>query len=373
MASGKPSNDFFAMLPRRSAFVFFAAVFFTFAPLSVLMVSSLAQQRPWTSVLFLWLLSGCIAVSWAATFTLSARYAVGIVLFSALAFVFFGVVRDGPLGVHDVGGSVEGLGSAAAIVVGYVLFVVFISGQGRATMRLQTEMELARSIHETLVPPVDVTEGNYEIRGASRASAEMGGDLIDLVRHDRGTDLIVADISGHGVRAGVVMGMVKAAVRAMLRRPASVGDTMTDLNALLEETTDTNLYATVVVLRLPGDGADGALEYAVAGHHHVLHYRSSDAEPRRIPNDHLPLGLFAQSCSAKTLVLQPGDLLAAYTDGLNETADEAGRELGHEPIEHTIADLAGRPLREIESAVFDLASAHGAQVDDRSLLLVRRR
>ena len=70
--------------------------------------------------------------------------------------------------------------------------------------------------------------------------------------------------------------------------------------------------------------------------------------------------------------LEPGDLLAVYSDGLNETADQFDAELGHTTIERTLIERATRPLEAIHEAVFTLVEGHGPQADDRTLLLVRR-
>ena len=67
------------------------------------------------------------------------------------------------------------------------------------------------------------------------------------------------------------------------------------------------------------------------------------------------------------------DTVRLLTDGLNETTNAADDELGHYPIEKVIARDAGRPLRELQSAILDLAQGHGEQEDDRTLLLVRLR
>jgi len=71
------------------------------------------------------------------------------------------------------------------------------------------------------------------------------------------------------------------------------------------------------------------------------------------------------------VALEPGDLFAVWTDGLDETTNEAGQELGREAIERAIFERAERPLAEIRRAVIDLVRTHGPQGDDRSLLLVR--
>jgi hypothetical protein len=302
--------DFFSLLPRRSGVLFFAAVFCTFAPLSLLVVSHFAEAPPSRAVLGSWLLSGGVAVCWAATFIVSRWFIIGIVGFQATMIVYYTswgqAFFDSDLGGGRI--SLEGTGATVAIVVGYVLFVIFISGQGKTTIRLRTEMDLAREIHETLVPPVSLRDEGFEVHGFSSASTEMGGDLIDVVRHDKGTDIVLADVSGHGVRAGVVMGMLKSAVRAKLQAPCDLDQLLTGLNRLLEETTSSGMFATVVALRIVDTREQ--LEYAIAGHDCLLQLRPRTGEATRIENRHMPLGLFDQTCRSDRLAVEPGDLLA---------------------------------------------------------------
>ena len=247
----------------------------------------------------------------------------------------------------------------------------FINGQGKTTVRLMAEMSLARNIHDTLVPPVSFTNDRIEALGFSCPSTEVGGDLIDVVDHGEITDLFLADVAGHGLGAGVVMAMVKSSIRMGLRKHEGLSELLGDLNEVLASTTSPELYATLACLRI--DPA-GRVEYALAGHHHIAHYRASASELRRLGHRNFPLGLFdGRTYSTDTFAPEPGDLLAIYTDGLNETTDASDVELGHEAIERALADLAARPLGEIRQAVFDLVETHGEQSDDRTLLLVRFR
>ncbi len=157
------STNFFAMIPRRSVIAFFAAVFFVFSPIGLLLGSSFVEQRPIRIIVIGALLSGCIAVSWAATFTLSRWWIASVVVFTVLQIAFFGPMQKTAFGIGSAHASVEGVGSVAAIVLGYVLFIVFISGQGRTALRLQTEMALARRIHETLVPRLEVSQPGFDV------------------------------------------------------------------------------------------------------------------------------------------------------------------------------------------------------------------
>ena len=198
-----------------------------------------------------------------------------------------------------------------------------------------------------------------------------GGDLIDLVDRGESTDLFLADVAGHGVGAGIVMAMVKSSIRMGLRTHEGLSELLGDLNEVLLDTTSAALYSTLACLRI--DPA-GCVEYALAGHHHIVHYRASASELRRLDHRNLPLGLFdGHLYSTDTVAPEPRDLLVVYTDGLNETNDASGAELGHEAIERTVAGLAARPLAEICQAVFNLVERYGKQSDDRTLLVVRFR
>ena len=374
MATSQASSrdDIFQRIPRRSVVVFHLAVFFIFAPVGMLLVSSFAQQRPLPSVVFYLIISGLVAVCWSATFTISKLFIPGIVVFTAALIAFSGPLAGTTYGLRSAEVSLVSFMLVGAIALGYTLFVVFIGGQGRTTLRLMTEMSLARQIHDTLVPTIEVTTDRFEVLGTSTPSTEMGGDLIDVVDHDGGTDMFLVDVSGHGVRAGVVMGMIKSAIRTQSRRRLGLAELTRELNDVTEQLTSPELYATMACLRFVSGGSE--VEWAVAGHHHIVHHRGASGEVHRLGGPSFPVGLMPERDYETTCTrVEGGDLLAIYTDGLNETTNSAGEELGHDPIEAEIARLADRPLEEIRAAVFALAHSHGPQVDDMTLLLVRLR
>jgi len=366
----RDSTSFFSLLPRPAVVIFFMAVFLTFAPLSLLLSSSFAQQRPFVAVLFNWLISGALAVCWAGTRVMSRWFIAGIVGFSLAMMAFCGPWRHTLLGTHSNHVGLETLASALAIAGGYALFIVFIAGRGREALRLQAEMSLARQIHETLVPPLAGRVGAIEVRGVSLASSEMGGDLIDLVRHGDATDLYLADVSGHGVRAGVVMGMVKSAIRTRLLAGGDLGAILTDLNRVLHETTSPEMFVTLACLRVR-EGST-RIEYALAGHHPILYYAAGGGEAVELTNDAMPLGVVDdETYSVGTIDAGPGGLLVIYTDGLNECRSAAGVELGHAALRETVDGRAGDGLESIERAVLERVRQHGSAEDDQTLMLVR--
>lgn len=97
----------------------------------------------------------------------------------------------------------DGIFMLVTINVGYTLFVIFIQTAGFKHMRNQTELELAERLQTTLVPPLSLRTDRVSIEARSIASSKMGGDLADALQSGGVTTCYVADVSGHGVAAGV--------------------------------------------------------------------------------------------------------------------------------------------------------------------------
>jgi hypothetical protein len=209
----------------------------------------MAMERPvpWYGVVTWFVFTGIVAVGWAYSFTLNRKFIAVVIPFSFLAppllrhwFHFLpGMVPhdsfDGPLALITI----------AALVAGYVLFISFISTEGARTMRLQTEIRLAQQIHARLVPPIDRRIGRLQCYGRSDSSSEVGGDLLDVVEKEGRVGAFVADVSGHGVRAGVLMAMIKSAARMRLLSDDSLDGLMDDLNRVVMQVKEMDMFVTV--------------------------------------------------------------------------------------------------------------------------------
>jgi len=118
-------------------------------------------------------------------------------------------------------------------------------------------------------------------------------------------------------------------------------------------------------------GCDARIECAVAGHHPVLRVRGCDVE--EITQPQLAVGMFPDATfDAQAVDWKPGDLLALVTDGLLEVFDKQDRELGSEWVRRQLATHHDRPLIDIADRLLAGARAYGAQLDDQTLLLIRR-
>ena len=372
-SGGSEEAAFSGEIPAGAVFLFIGAVFFTFAPLGLLLISDLSPTRGLAGILVILLLGGLAAVSWVATFSVSWKFVGLILLFSSGFFIVHIDPVAGWLGLggqEGAGGlTVIGVVLSLSIIAGYILFLLLILTQGRRMVAMGEEMRLAREIHDTLVPAVSKTIGRVQAHGISLPSAAMGGDLIDVIEHPGGVDCVLADVSGHGVKAGIVMGMVKSSLRTSLLGGEPLPKVVGDLNRVLCDTLRSGMFVTLSLVRvLPGGER---AEVVLAGHHPLVRVSRMGLHDE-VPNTHIPLGVLdAEQFTPETIDLRPGDVLVMYTDGLCESMNEHRQLLGHEPLIQRASALRDRPLGEIADGLIQAGERFGETDDDRSVLLMR--
>jgi hypothetical protein len=277
----------------------------------------------------------------------------------------------------DTGIRFAAWGILIVTITAYGFFVAYFRVEGIATGKIRNELELAHSIQKTLVPPISLRTDLFEVYGLSQPSDKVGGDLVDAVILPGG-DMIayVADIAGHGLPAGILMGMLKTAARTALldaaagRPGESLPALLEKLNRVLPDVKEPQMYATLTAFRL---NADGAAWYAMAASPPVLHWSPHRGELCLVQEEQYPLGLLPVSgFTGEAIELKPGDMLVVATDGVLEICDKKEEEFGIERLQKTIAANALRPLPELTQAILEKACAFGKQSDDQTLLVIRR-
>ncbi len=259
------------------------------------------------------------------------------------------------------------------ILLSYRLFLSFTTTEGVTHVQLQTELSFAHAIQNTLVPPIAHKDSLLEIYGRTLPSEMVGGDLVDVVIMQDSTMAYLADVSGHGIPAGVLMGMVKTAMRQGARMRQSLPDLLDGVNGVLPAVKEPHMYATLAGLKFErNSGGETKAEYILAGHFPLLHYRKSANDVMRCGMEQFPLGLLpGVSYNSNCRTCGPGDLFAIMSDGLTETEDAKGEEFGLARVEELLLRLADKPLPEIFESVIAAVAHHGKQQDDRTLLLLR--
>jgi sigma-B regulation protein RsbU (phosphoserine phosphatase) len=264
---------------------------------------------------------------------------------------------------------VDAIGILAGTIIGYRWFAAFILTEGVATVRMQTELSLAHGIQATLVPVVSLRTARFEAYGKSMPSAEMGGDLIDTIESDGSLLAYVADVSGHGLAAGQLMGMLKTAIRVSRQLGQPPVATLESADRVLPAVKEPNMYATLALLCF--DGSSEA-EYALAGHPPILHYRALAGDTARLSMEQFPLGLLPGGrYLSQRVTYAAGDLFLMLTDGISEVPNANDEEFGLARLEQLKVHNSARPLQQLYEFIMNDVRQHGTQQDDQTLLLLR--
>jgi serine phosphatase RsbU (regulator of sigma subunit) len=356
-------------LPARQLLSFWAAIVSTFLMLGFSLDLLDQGRAPIVRLVMSVVTLGTLSILY-VRFSLPLRiWRLAAVLAVHIAFLIT-VSRVFPLLPNTPPGrlTLDGIGILVTAMAGYTMFLYFINSTAARYLQAHAEIAVAREIHRVLVPAVDRRIGPYEFLGRSDASGDVGGDLVDVVDDEGRWLAYVADVSGHGVGPGVVMGLCKSAIRMRARGAGGIGPLLEDVHAVLMPLKPPATFVTVACVR---GGVDDRLECAVAGHLPVLRVRNGTVE--EVTEPQLALGMFAETAFGSTTVdAQPGDLFALLTDGIVEVFDDETRELGLDWAKQVLASDHDRPLAAIADRLFGSARAHGPQLDDQTLLLIRR-
>jgi hypothetical protein len=257
----------------------------------------------------------------------------------------------------------------SATMLGYWSFLLFINTQGMEQVRTRTELDLAYSMQQMLVPPIARRTESFEAYGVSLPSEEVGGDLVDLIPTDAGWVACIADVSGHGIQASLLMGNLKTALRYGFARGQSLPDVIAGVCRVLPEVKPAEMYATFAGLRF---SSKGQVEYLIAGHPAILHYRAVNRVAERLSMEQFPLGL-AGDCAYESSVASydPGDLFVLLSDGVVETENSHGIEFGFAVVERVVIQHGAEPLKEIMSRLTSELEKFGDRADDQTILLIR--
>lgn len=367
--------EFWRTVPISSRISMLVAVFCLFASIGFIMLLINPVKHSQGFVLVTVLISGGCAVGYAWLATIR-KYRYMLIL-GVAEFVLFGTLgaEYHPVSlVNDRVGLQRQLGILGALailtlVVGYVLFTIFIRREGRRYFGIQAEIDLAREIHRSLVPRFERKVGRFEIFGASVASGAVGGDLVDVAESPSGWITYVADISGHGVPSGVLMAMFKTSIRSGLASAGSPDELLGEAHRTLFPLKMANMFVTAGVLQFQ-DG--NRVNFSLAGHPPLMRYSRAQGKIFEYSAQNMPLGIVAEQCfTGDVLQCDPGDVLLLLTDGFSEVFDGNGNELGLEPLKSKFAEMAKEPLPLIFDTLRNLSLKFGKQDDDQTMLLLR--
>jgi phosphoserine phosphatase RsbU/P len=240
--------------------------------------------------------------------------------------------------------------------------------------RQDRELQLAREIQRSLFPPQPPEIPGFEVAAESRSCYEVGGDCYDWINLGSGRlALVIADVSGKGTPASLLMASVHASMQA-LAGTAAPAQVMERLNRFLFARTQANRYVTLFYAEF--DAASRRLAYVNAGH--VPPYQvARDGTVSRLLMGGLALGILDEvSYESGQVTLEPGDVVAMVTDGVTEANSPDEREFGDERVCEALRTLSGGNastiLEGLLATVNQWAGAVGCSDDLTALILKAR-
>lgn len=244
----------------------------------------------------------------------------------------------------------------------------------QALARIEQELNTARDIQRRLLPKYPPTIAGYDIAGRSEAARLVGGDYFDFLESAQdGLGLCLADVSGKGISAALVMAAVQATVRSQSLTGLPLGEQVGNANRLLYDSTESDKFVTMFYGRL--DPNSGALRYTNAGHNPPAVF-SDRAEPELLEAGGPVLGVLPQMpFSEGSAELAPGSTLVVYSDGISEAMDSKDEEFGEERFYQLVRDNRDLSAAAFVDKVFAAVKefcGDAPQTDDMSLIVVRR-
>jgi len=240
--------------------------------------------------------------------------------------------------------------------------------------KVQRDLETAAAIQRDFLPQSLPSCEGYGMAARAVPCLQVGGDYYDLVSLDaERIGLAVADVSGKGVGAALLMASLRAWLRSELLHGTDLAALGAKLNDFAHESSDIHSFITFFFAEL--DKETGGLRYVNAGHNPALVF-GRDGLVRELPATGLCLGMLAgRPYEVGTAALAPGEVLVLYTDGITESRNTGEKEFGVEGLTEAVREDREKDARTILEGVFRRLAEFtvcAEPFDDRTLVIVKR-
>jgi hypothetical protein len=247
-----------------------------------------------------------------------------------------------------------------------------LSGEERS--HLEAELEVSQRVQRALLPHESPAIAGFEVAAYSQPASIVGGDYFDFLRFADGAPaVIIADVMGKGMPASMLMASLQAYLKVILPESSSPAEVLSRLNRLFCHNIHLTKFVSLVVARVGTEG--GTILYGNAGHHPPVVVRG-DGRTAYLKPTGAAIGLVERaSFTEAQVVMDPGDTLLFYTDGVVEARSPEGKDFGDESlarfaVEHRTTPAGGfvRGLRQnLQAFTGGLPPS-----DDTTIVVLRR-
>ena len=265
----------------------------------------------------------------------------------------------------------NGIASQAATSIESVQLLAGLA----ARQVLEHELDLAREIQKSFLPARCPAVPGYELAAVWRSARRVGGDFYDFMLLSNGNvGIAIADVADKGVPAALFMALSRTLLRATSMSGRTPSDALHRTNALIMSDSRSDLFVTVFYGLL--HPRSGSFTYANAGHNPPLWLNVRSGTLQRLHQHGMALGVIPDvPLGEYAIQIEPGDVLALYTDGVTEAFNVDGEEFGVERLEQVLRATAERSAEEIVAAIeaaVDEFVGDEPPFDDFTLVVMKR-
>ena len=241
--------------------------------------------------------------------------------------------------------------------------------------RIRADLEVARNVQARFLPSRTPEVRGLDYYGECQPAGDVVGDFYDFIPlGQHALAVSIGDVSGKGVSAAIMMSALQTSLRGMTcDGSGDAADVVRTLNRTVCDICPDNFFATLFYAHV--DSRSRCLRYVSAGHPAALIVRSEGNRVERLESTGAVLGLTGRSIyTQRSVLLEPGDLLVAFTDGVAEAMDERGGEWRDDGVLAAVRRHPGARASEVVRRIRDAVerfTCHTGQTDDRTVLAVR--
>src|SRR3989441_3855564 len=261
----------------------------------------------------------------------------------------------------------------------FALYNAIIYSEANEKKRLDHDLEIARDIQRILLPAEAPNVNGFEISGINVPARQVSGDYFDYIKvDDERLGVAIADVSGKGVPASLIMAICRSVLRSQAPQNPSPSDVLQKVNRQLYPDIKEDMFISMAYVIL--DHAHNLITLARAGHDAPLLYKRSDQSVTPLKPPGMAVGIdsgdvFDRITRDFSIELDRDDCLVFYTDGITEALDAEGDEFGIERVMQSVRasanDGANAVINRLTNDLRNFVGAH-PQNDDITLIAVRK-
>jgi serine phosphatase RsbU (regulator of sigma subunit) len=261
-----------------------------------------------------------------------------------------------------------------ALLISIVLVNLLVLLEVADRLSLKGELEVAREIQLAMLPTGTYHAGDALIHGLTRPANTVGGDFYDVLPQRDGRVIVtIGDVAGKGSPAALLMALLLAVLRTLVDEELEPCALVARLNRQICRHSPASRFITLFyAMYTPGAGT---LTYVNAGQNPPL-LRRSNGSIERLEGTGIALGMFeGSSYETRETIVQPGDLLILYSDGVTEAEDPAGQPFEEAGLERVVAAYGNEPPADLARAIVRAVESHAKDsrfTDDLTVLILKR-